>query len=398
MSTTDVYLEKVHIQNYLSLHNVELPLGGLTVLVGPNASGKSNILNALELLKAMMTNEEPPPLSFIKNEIWVGGANIMSFKFKANIDNKQVIYFVELTFEKENRISQEKLEVDGTKVISIKKGKGKVKDEDGNNEIDYKSKKLDLTSAGAYGDKPITNILNEFVGNWGFYNFDPDVIRSKSFSVIQVMEGILSEGFVLPDEFTKELHSTGGNLQYMLLYWYKNAPDRFDAVNQYFEKCSKFKIDVLNDGKELGFYEGYSNPIPIDKISDGTLRLLAYLVLLNQPELPPLIAIEEPERNLHPAWLSILSDILNQLSKRTQVIITTHSSQLLDTFVPQDLHENLNVLLLHNVFGSGTEVDTLKDISENRKGLQNWINEFGIGSAIFDSEILQDIMQGCKGV
>ena len=54
MSKEKVFLEKIHIKNFLSLRDVGLPLKPLTVLVGPNASGKSNILNALGLLNRMM--------------------------------------------------------------------------------------------------------------------------------------------------------------------------------------------------------------------------------------------------------------------------------------------------------------------------------------------------------
>ena len=116
--------------------------------------------------------------------------------------------------------------------------------------------------------------------------------------------------------------------------------------------------------------------------------------MLNEPELPPLIAIEEPERNLHPGALTDIANVLNQLAKRTQVIISTHSSQLLDTFDPKDLSESLGVLLLRNRPGRGTEVTNLEEIRDDRAALDGWIEDFGIGSAIFDSELLQDIMEG----
>ena len=84
------------------------------------------------------------------------------------------------------------------------------------------------------------------------------------------------------------------------------------------------------------------------RASDGTLRLVAYYILLNEPELPPLIAIEEPERNLHPGALTDIANVLEQIAERTQVIITTHSSQLLDAFNPKNLADSLGVLLLGN--------------------------------------------------
>ena len=129
------------------------------------------------------------------------------------------------------------------------------------------------------------------------------------------------------------------------------------------------------------------------RASEGTLHLLAYYILFNLPDLPPLIAIEEPERNLHPGALTDIANILEQLAKRTQVIITTHSSQLLDAFNPDNLSDSLGVLLLRNRPGLGTEVLNLEDIRGKREALDGWIADFGIGSAIFDSELLQDLME-----
>ena len=133
----------------------------------------------------------------------------------------------------------------------------------------------------------------------------------------------------------------------------------------------------------------------MERASDGTLRLVAYYILLNEPELPPLIAIEEPERNLHPGALKEIVYVLERIAERTQVVITTHSSQLLDTFSSESLSDWLGVLLLRNRPGLGTEVINIEEIRNepNRKGLDGWIVDFGVGSAIFDSGLLQDLME-----
>ena len=133
----------------------------------------------------------------------------------------------------------------------------------------------------------------------------------------------------------------------------------------------------------------------MERASDGTLRLIAYYILLYQPELPPLIAIEEPERNLHPGVLKEIAYVLERISEKTQVIITTHSSQLLDTFSSKSVSNSLGVLLLRNCPGHGTKVINVEEIRDDpsRKGLDGWIVDFGVGSAIFDSGLLQDLME-----
>ena len=134
------------------------------------------------------------------------------------------------------------------------------------------------------------------------------------------------------------------------------------------------------------------HPIPFENASDGTMRLIAYYILLHEPELAPVIAIEEPERNLHPGALRHIADVLEQLAGKTQVIITTHSSQLLDAFGSENFSDWIGVLLLRNCSGLGTDVLNIdEEISgKQREALDGWIADFGIGSAIFDSEILPD--------
>lgn len=390
MNNSNCFLKTAFIKNYLSLRNVELAFKPLTVLVGPNASGKSNILDALTLLSKMMKSEMLPPIDFIEDKLWAGGAEEMKFKIDTKINDQNALYSVELTSNEDNRISKEKLNINELEVINVENGKGYVKDEDGTNETIYQSKKLALKSAGDYGNKPITNALNKFLKKWKFYNFNPAMIRGDIFDLddIDKLKRQVSKKIIIREN----LKDDGSNLQHILLDWYGNFPDIFKSVKQAFHTYSNFEIGINKKNSDLGFFEGYKEPITINKISDGTIRLLTYIFLKNIPELPPLIAIEEPERNLHPAWLNTLGELLIQLSERSQLIITTHSSQLLDTFAPHNLHENLGVLLLSNVPGKGTEVMNLDEIREDRKGLQNWIDEFGIGSAIFDSEMLKDIL------
>ena len=79
MSERKVFLEQINIKNFLSLRNVTLSLKPLTVLVGPNASGKSNILSALNLLNTMTIAENPPPPKFIQDRLWAGKENNVFF-------------------------------------------------------------------------------------------------------------------------------------------------------------------------------------------------------------------------------------------------------------------------------------------------------------------------------
>jgi predicted ATPase len=387
MSEQKTFLEKVHIKNYLSLRNVTLPLKPLTILVGPNGSGKSNTLRSLRLPNGMLSVETPPAKAdFLRDRLWVGGADYIACELHANVKEKSARYTLVFKANGENLSIDEELLVNNVKVISVQSGEGKVKDENGKNTTTYKSDKLALRSAGDYGHKPITNVLTKFIRGWGFYNFEPDSMRANSDRSSSITTDILE---------SPKLDPYGVGVTGILGYWYKNSPEDFRYVGEALAAATNINIDYrkIDGGFQLCFFEGYKDPIPLSSASDGTLRLLAYNTLLNQSELPPLITIEEPERNLHPGALNDIAYILEKLAERTQVIITTHSSQLLDAFGYDSLSDWLGVLLLRNRPGLGTEVLNLKEIRDKREALAGWIADFGIGSAVFDSGLLQDLLE-----
>ena len=92
MSESKAFLEKVHIKNFLSLRNVTLPFKPLTVLVGPNASGKSNILRALSLFIEMINFEKLPRTEILQDSIWVGGANNLTFQLYTRLEETPTVY------------------------------------------------------------------------------------------------------------------------------------------------------------------------------------------------------------------------------------------------------------------------------------------------------------------
>ena len=371
MSEMKTFLKSIHIENFRSLRDVTLPLKPLTVLVGPNASGKTNALKTLHVLNRLMIDEKPPPVSEIQNHLWVGDARRINFQLHAQVGGIPAVYELGLKAEPGNSFAAEELLVNGVEVISIHNGEGVVvQDEDGKNETPYnRFDELALKSAGAYGDKPITNALTQFIKGWKVYDFRPDLIRQD-----------VSK---FPFDFD--------GLAFPLSLWYKNDPDRFNDVSESLAAATSFGITQQHD--RLYLLEEDKNPIPLEEASDGTLRLIAYYILLNQRPLLSLIAIEEPERSLHPGALKDIAKILRQVAERSQVIITTHSSQLLDAFSSESLSDSLGILLLRNLPGRGTEVLNIEEIRKDRTALDGWMTDFGIGSAIFESELLQDLME-----
>lgn len=392
MPEANAFLKKVHIKNFLSFTDVEFPLKSLTVLVGPNACGKSNVLEVLHLLNWIIVEGILPPIVEVRDSLSESQTEHITFQFQAVVDKIEAVYNLTLKTEADSalidhdlsinnqktisiRIVDEGLLVNDVKVISIQDGQHLLKDEDGENATKYKSNKLALSSAGDYGNKPITYALAEFIKGWEFHDFRPKLDRFQGFHAAPERNPV-------------------SRLSKLLSHWHDNDRDRFNSVSESLEASTNFKIEKHSiDGVPQLALEGHRSGASFETASDGTLRLIEYYTLLNRPEFPPLIAIEEPERNLHPGALTEIAKVLEKLTEQSQVIITTHSSQLLDAFNTENLSESLGVLLLRNRPGNGTEVINIEDIRENRASLDGWITDFGIGSAIFESELLQDLME-----
>jgi predicted ATPase len=99
-------------------------------------------------------------------------------------------------------------------------------------------------------------------------------------------------------------------------------------VNPYFKGIH---IDVDANMIYLSMYESdIKNAMPATRLSDGTLSLVCLLATLLQPNLPPVICLEEPEIGLHPGVIHVVAELLHEASQRTQVIVTTHSDILVD--------------------------------------------------------------------
>jgi predicted ATPase len=383
-------LISARIRNFKSLEDVTLNFRDLTIIVGANATGKSNCLEALRRFGQIVKAGSPPPSEWLQGILRNSSSQALTLEIITKADNQDINYQVSISTNDEKVIfSRELLQIGEITVINVHENQGKVydeDDEDGKNPQDYKSKQgnLALKTAGDYGSKPLTSQLSEFMRTWQFYDFEPRVMRGKrrSFSLI------LKE----TQEEIPSLDIDGEYLEQVLLYWESKHSDKFQEINQELYRCLGISLEVSGN-EELRVKEVDGQKIKLSGLSDGTLRIIGYYVLLHQDDLPPLIGIEEPERNLHPAILTTIANILKKLSQRTQVIITTHSSQLLDCFDSDEINSNISVLLLSKKDSSGTHVFRLEQLSQEREDLAEWMRDFGVGSAVYNSNLLQELLE-----
>lgn len=386
-----IQLVSANIKNFRSLGDLTLTFKDLTILVGCNSSGKSNSLQALSILSLILKLGSPPPAEFMQRLLRFGQNEDITFSITVKEYKKTAEYTVSVALE-EGKLyySREQLLIGSYKVIDVKNGAGKVRDEKGKNPQIYQSKagNLALKSAGDFGDRPFTAKLAEFIRNWDFYDLDPDVMRGSPMLVIG--DKILMEKDHIPS-----LGSRGREIEDVLQYWAENDLEKFQLVSEELDDCMGISLKLVGEEGEkiIKVLEKDSLEIPLSNMSDGTLRIMAYYVLLYQDNLPTLIGIEEPERNLHPGLLKNVASVVKRLSKKTQVIITTHSSQLLDCFNLEEINLDVSVLLLSKRDDVGTQAFPIDELGKSRDDLSEWMRDFGVGSAVYHSHLLQEILE-----
>jgi len=380
------------IKNFKSLENVELNFRDLTIIVGANATGKSNCLKALEFLNELVRDGLPQNAIKIQENYLRTDIDSNNLTLEINLEEDKTPINYELILAVNGNVcsfAQENLKIDTIKVINITNNQGKVWDEDGQNEQVYQSQtgNLALKSAGNFGKKPRTSNLHNFIDKWKFYNFSPNKIKSKN-EFLPVLAELLADQYGI-----SYLDSIGFHSQAFLLNWSFSQKEKFQEINQEFTEYLGISLKVIDDDSTIKVQEIDGKEVNLSDLSDGTLRIIAYYILLYQDNLPPLIGIEEPERNLHPAILTTVASILKKLSQRTQVVITTHSSQLLDCFSSDEINSDISVLLLSKKGTSGTQVSRLDQLSHEREDLAEWMRDFGVGSAVYHSNLLQELLE-----
>ncbi|QIR41472.1 AAA family ATPase [Tolypothrix sp. PCC 7910] len=389
-------LKSAKISNFKSLGDVELKFRDLTILVGANSSGKSNSLEALDFLKILILNQSTPPINFMDKILRLDAEQISYEIVVEDDDNNNAKYNIAIKVEQNHAlINREQLIVNGIEVIDITNGEGTVNDENGDNSQKYISDSdgdgLALRTAGNYGNKPLTKKFASYIKDWRFYDIDPDSVRSYSDVIVQLGKNISKPRQV--KNIAPSLNPSASKAQEILEYWAINEKDKFYEISQELQDCLKISLNVVEEREPIiTVLEEDGKEIPLSNMSDGTLRVIAYFILLYQSDIPTLIGIEEPERNFHPGILKDVASIIKRVSKRTQVIFTTHSSQLLDCFSPEEISSEISVILLSKKGQLGTKACLLDKLVESRDDLLDWMTDFGLGSAIYHSHLIEEIL------
>ena len=158
------------------------------------------------------------------------------------------------------------------------------------------------------------------------------------------------------DDPPDELLPDARNLALVLNEIRHRGDPRFDmAMKRFLPRYERVSTRIVGATVQLYLHErGLEAPVSAARVSDGTLRFMAMQVALFAPTPPSLLCLEEPELGLHPDAVSALAELLVEASSRTQLVVTTHSEALLS-----ELNKKVDSVLVCENHGYGTTVKRL---------------------------------------
>lgn len=387
-------LKSIKVKSMLSFRDMSLDLRPLNVLIGPNASGKSNLIEMVALLQAA-----PRDLAgFVRRSggisdwFWKGergtGENGDGGSIEVLLESPEgsmpVRYILDLARRGQvldvlaERLENEKPfpRYDNPYYFfRIAEGQGRVavRDSEEGSHSQYISTE-DLTPGQSLLREIREPTLYPIVTSIGKQLNSIRLYREWNLGKIRGPQPT-----DLPNDFLDEDFS---NLALVLNQLEVEASFREIERNlqHFYEIYERVIVGIQANTAQLRIREkgGLANVIPATRLSDGTLRFLSLLVILCHPKPPPLICIEEPELGLHPDIIPRIAELLKSASERTQLIITTHSEKLIDEL--SDDPESVVICERDPEFGS--EFQRL-----SKQELESWLERYQLGELWQKGEI-----------
>jgi predicted ATPase len=339
-------VESLRVENYRALRSLELRnLTPLTVLLGPNGSGKSTVFDVFNFLSECF--------QFGLRHAWdrrgrakelrtrgQAGPIVIELKYRETPRLPLITYHLAIDegprgpFVAEEWL-QWKRGAHGRpfRFLDYRKGEGRATSGEMPDEQDKRVETplrsadvLAVNTLGQFAGHPRVAALREFITDWYVSYLSTDDARAQ------------------PEAGPEErLSKTGDNLPNVVQFLKERHPERlndiFATLRRRVPRLEKVMADVMPDGRLLLQIKDapFEQPVLARFASDGTLKMLAYLVVLNDPDPPQFIGIEEPENYLHPRLLPELAEECRAATDRSQILATTHSPFFLNSLRPEEV-------------------------------------------------------------
>ncbi|OQX28696.1 MAG: ATPase [Spirochaeta sp. LUC14_002_19_P3] len=379
-------LEGFRIKNFRALKDITLgrvgnsrkaePITAMTAVIGKNGVGKSTLFDAFGFLsdclksgveeacdargrggfEKIVPQGQSGPIEFEVYYREDGNARPITYELSIDIDSSKRPYvrkerlrqrrkgekygypFSFLVLNKGKGIAWkgEQVGIDETEadfdfdklMESIKSGKEESRETEVVELEDYR--RLGIATLGSLKQHPRISAFRKFIEGWYLSYFTPDAARSLPLAGPQ-----------------KHLNTHGDNLGNVVQFMEREHSKRFQSILQRIAEkipgVEKIETEKTNDGRLLLRFndKGFQDPFYSQQMSDGTLKVFAYLLLLEDPTPPPFLCIEEPENGLYHKLLeSLATEFRKHATGRkggSQVFITTHQPYFVDALKPEEV-------------------------------------------------------------
>jgi predicted ATPase len=330
-------LKRVSIQNFKSLKDVTLDLQKVNLLIGPNNSGKTNFLKALEYFDLSVLQDDIASERLARKVRYTNSSDSMSIglTFQRNDEeiefNRGFIFTNGINLESSQRILREGVVIDTNEqgypdVAFLRSQLAYLRV--------YKPDPNKLTQSGLVANK--AEVVNADASNLvGFLDLMIGKYRRTSF-----------------DRIEKDLNKCVPEFDEISL---DDAPATDELKKTYGDKSFK-RIGLTNNKQGVTYWA--------DELSEGTLYFLSLLCIINQPNPPKLLLLEEPEKGIHPRRIWEVMKFIFQLAeeKDVQIIMTTHNEHVVNAF--SSIPESVFVFDKDEETGATSVRNLQKDIIE----------------------------------
>jgi predicted ATPase len=389
-------IRTLHLENLLSFgpESGEITLEPLNVLIGPNASGKSNLIESMAILRATPKDLTAPIREGggMREWLWKGGKTIPTAKVEATVVYPEGIMplryrlsmtlvgqrleIVDEAIENEGPTKPAKTDVDffyrfqgGNPALNVRTAIGarvRAGTDEGRTRRNLRREDLSpeqsvLSQRKDPDQYPEITYLGHQFANMRLY---------REWNLGRYTAPRMPQRADLPDDFLLEDASNLGLILNDLQNRSATRQVLLEKFRQCYESVEEITTKVQGGTVQIFVHEkGLNQPIPATRLSIGTLRYLCLLTLLCHPTPPPLLCIEEPELGLHPDILTTVAELLVEASQRTQLIVTTHSDALVSA-----LTDTPESVLVFEHDDTGTH---LRRLEATR--LKQWFEKYSLG-------------------
>lgn len=351
-----MHIESIRLKNFKGFRDAEmLNIPRLCVVVGANGSGKTTLFDVFGFLKDCLVYNARQALQArggFQEVLSRGAASDESIeieiKFRMEIASRDRLVTYWLQIGLENRRPAIRREVLRYKRgaygspyhfldFSLGEGEAVTNEED----FDKKDEELDrehqsvgadvlaIKGLGQFARFKAASAFRQLIENWHVSDFHINLARGSKESI---------------GEFD-HLSVTGDNLQLVARNIYENHPEVFDrivtAMQNRVPGVNKVEPILTQDGRLILSFQDqtFSDPFIDRYVSDGTIKMFAYLVLLYDPEPHPLLCVEEPENQLYPTLLWELAEEFRAYAERGgQVFVSSHSPDFLNALQAEEVY------------------------------------------------------------